>query len=52
MTNHNPPANNMLHMIKHDPNILQIPCKFHLCDEANSTPNTIYQHFKNKHLLS
>jgi hypothetical protein len=52
MTSHSCPANNMLHMIKHDPNVLYIPCRLHLCDEVDSTFDTIYQHFENEHLLS
>jgi hypothetical protein len=39
-------------MIKHDPNILQIPCRLHLCDEANSILDIIYGHLENEHLLS
>jgi hypothetical protein len=39
-------------MIKHDPSILQIPYRLHLCDEANYTLDTIYRHFENEHLLS
>jgi hypothetical protein len=42
MTSHYCPANNMFHIIKHGPNVLQIPCRLHSCDEANSTPVTIY----------
>jgi hypothetical protein len=52
MMNHSCPANNMLHMIKHDPNVLQIPCSLHSCDEVDSTPDTIYRHLENEHLLS
>jgi len=52
MTSHSCPTNNMLHMIKHDPSILQIPCKLHSCDEANSTPIIIFGHLENEHLLS
>ncbi len=43
--------NNTLHMIKHDPNILQIPCKLHQCDEACSTSHAIYQPLENENLL-
>jgi hypothetical protein len=39
-------------MIKHDPNILQIIGRLHLCDKTNSTPHTIYGHLENEHLLS
>jgi len=39
-------------MIKHDPSVLQIPCRLHLCDEINSTPDTIHQHLENENLLS
>ncbi len=42
----------MLHMIKHDPSILQIPCRLHLRDKANSTPHTIYQCLENENLMS
>jgi len=42
----------MFHMIKHDPNILQIPYKLHLCDKARSIPHTIYRHLENENLLS
>jgi hypothetical protein len=52
MTSHSYPTNNTLHMIKHDPSILQIPYKLHLCDKVDSTPDTTYQHLENKHLLS
>ncbi len=52
MTNHSCPTNNTFHMIKHDPNILQIPYSLHSCDEVNSTPNTIYWHLENKHFFS
>ncbi len=52
MTSHSCPTNNTLHMIKHDPNILQIPCRLHLCDEADSILDTIYGHLENEHLLS
>jgi hypothetical protein len=38
-------------MIKHDLN-MQIPYMLHLCDKVDSTPNTIYRHFENEHLLS
>jgi hypothetical protein len=51
MTSHSYPISNMFRMTKHDPSILQIPCRLHLGDEANSTPNTIYQHLENEHLL-
>ncbi|CAK9219932.1 unnamed protein product, partial [Sphagnum troendelagicum] len=39
-------------MIKHDPSILQIPYRLHLCDKTRSTPHTIYGHLENEHLLS
>ncbi len=52
MTSHSYPIGNMLHMIKHDPSVLQIPCRLHLCDEAHSILNTIYQHLEIEHLLS
>jgi hypothetical protein len=52
MTNHNYPANNMFYMVKHDPSVLQIPCRLHSCDKVNSIPNTIYQHLENEHILS
>jgi hypothetical protein len=52
MTSHNCPTNHMLHMIKHDPNILQIPYKLHSCDKIHSIPHTIYGHLENEHLLS
>jgi len=39
-------------MIKHDPNILQIPCRLHLCDKVRSSPHTIYGHLENENLLS
>jgi hypothetical protein len=39
-------------MIKHDLSIFQIPCKLHACDEACSTPHTIYRHLENENLLS
>jgi hypothetical protein len=31
---------------------LQIPCRLHLCDEADSILDTIYGHLENEHLLS
>ncbi len=52
MISHNCTINNTFHMIKHDANILQIPCKLHSCDKVDSIPDIIYQHLKNKHLLS
>jgi hypothetical protein len=52
MTSHNCLTNNMFHMIKHDPSILQIPCRLHSCDEVDSILNTIYRHLENKHLFS
>ncbi len=52
MTSHSCPTNHMLHMIKHDPSILQIPCKLHSCHKTHSTPHTIYEHLENEHLLS
>jgi hypothetical protein len=52
MINHSCLANNTLHMIKHDPSVLQIPCRLHSCDEVNSTLDTIYRHLENEHLLS
>ncbi len=52
MTNHSCPTNNTLHMIKHDPNVLQIPYRLYLCDEVDFSPNNIYRHLENKHLLS
>ncbi len=52
MTSHNCLANNMFYMIKHDLSILQIPCRLHSCDKANSILDTIYQHLENEHLLS
>jgi hypothetical protein len=50
MTKHSYLANNTFHMIKHDPRVLQIPCKLHSYDKADSIPNTIYQHPKNENL--
>jgi hypothetical protein len=52
MTSHSCPASNTFHMIKHDPNVLQIPSRLHSHDEGRSTPHTIYQHFENVNLLS
>ncbi len=43
--------NHTLHMIKHNPNVLQILCKLHSCDEACSTPLAIYRHLENESLL-
>ncbi len=48
---HRCPANNTFHMIKHDPNVLRIPCRLHSCDKVRSTPHTIYQHLENENLL-
>jgi len=42
MANHNYLASNMLHIIKHDPRVLQIPYRLHLCEKAHFTPHTIY----------
>jgi hypothetical protein len=39
-------------MIKHNPNVPQIPSRLHLHDEVHSTPHTIYQHLENENLLS
>jgi len=52
MTNHSCTTSHTFHMIKHDPNILQIPYRLHLCDKTCSTPHTIYGHLENEHLLS
>ncbi len=52
MTNHNCPTNHTLHMIKHDPSILQILGRLHSCDKTNSIPHTIYGHLENECLLS
>ncbi len=52
MTNRSCPTSNTFHMIKHDPNILQILYRLHLCDEVDSTFDTIYRHIENKYLLS
>jgi hypothetical protein len=42
----------MLHMIKHDLSVLQTPYKLHLCDEVDSIPIIVYQHFENEIFLS
>jgi hypothetical protein len=52
MISHNCLANNMLHIIKHDPSVLQISCRLHSCDEVDFTLDTIYRHLENEHLLS
>jgi hypothetical protein len=52
MTCYSCPTNNIIHMIKHDLSILQIPYKLHSCDEVDSTLDTICRHLENKHLLS
>ncbi len=52
MTSHNCPTSHTLHMIKHDPSILQIPCRLHSCDKTHSIPHIIYGHLENEHLLS
>jgi hypothetical protein len=52
MTSHSCPTNHMLHMITHDPRVLQIPYKLHLCEKIHFTPHTIYQHLENEQLLS
>ncbi len=52
MKSHSCPTINMFHMIKHDPNILQIPYRLHLHDKASSTPDNIYQHLENENLMS
>jgi hypothetical protein len=39
-------------MIKHYPNVLQIPSMLHPQDKAHSIPHTIYRHLKNENLLS
>jgi hypothetical protein len=52
MTSHSCPTNHMLHMIKHDPSILQIPRRLHSCDKTHSTPHTIYRRLENEQLLS
>ncbi len=52
MRSHSCLTSYMLHMIKHDLSILQIPYKLHSCDKTHSTPHTIYGHLETKHLLS
>ncbi len=52
MTSHSCPTSHTLHMIKHDPNILQIPYRLHSCDKTCSTPHIIYGHLENEHLSS
>jgi len=52
MTNDTCLVNNMLHMIKHDPNVMQIPYRLHSCDQAHSIPHTVYKHFENENLIS
>ncbi len=52
MTSHSCPTSHMLHMITHDPKVLQIPYKLHLCDKTHFIPHTIYQHLELDHLLS
>jgi len=52
VTSHNCPTNNTLHMIKHDPSVLQIPFTLHSHDGVCSIPHAIYQHFENENLLS
>jgi hypothetical protein len=42
----------MLHMIKHDPSVFQIPSKLHLHDKLRSIPHTIYLYLENENLLS
>jgi hypothetical protein len=51
MTSHSCPTNHTLHMIKHDPNYLQIPYRMHSCDKICSTSHTIYGHLENEHVL-
>ncbi len=52
MTNHSCPANNMLHMIKHDPSVVQISSKLHLHDEAIPLPTPFIDILKMKTFLS
>jgi hypothetical protein len=40
MISHSCPTSHTLHMIKHDPSILQIPYKLHSCHKTCSTPRT------------
>jgi hypothetical protein len=52
MTNHSCLTSNMLHMIKNDPSILQIPCRLHSRDQARSTSHIVYRHLENENLMS
>ncbi len=51
MISHGCLTNNTFHMIKHDPHVLQIPCRLHSCDKVDSTLDTTYRHFGNEHLF-
>jgi hypothetical protein len=51
MISHSCPTSHALHMIKHDPSILQFPYRLHSCDKTRSTPHIIYEHLENEHLL-
>jgi hypothetical protein len=46
MTSHSCLAINTLHMIKHDPSVLQIPYRLHWCGKVDSIPDTIYRHLE------
>ncbi len=52
MTSHSCPTSNTLHMIKHDPSILQIPYRLHSCDQVRSILHIVYKHLENENLLS
>jgi hypothetical protein len=52
MISHSCPTNNMLHMITHDHNVLQIPYRLHSHDEPCSIPHVIYRHLENENFFS
>jgi hypothetical protein len=51
MKSHSCSTINTLHMIKHDPSVLQIPYRLHLRDKASSITHIVYQHLENENLM-
>jgi hypothetical protein len=51
MASHGWPPNNTLHMVKHNPRILQNLLQA-ACYQTCSTTNPMYQHFENENLIA
>ncbi len=52
MIGHHCPTDDSLHMVKHDPRVIQIALGLHLCNKPNSVPNPIDRHLEKKDLLT